>query len=270
MFPSFVLFGREIGTYTVMATIGILIAGWFACRAAKRRGLDSNDMIVTLLFSAIGVFLGSHLLYGLTNLPTIIALIRSPEQVDSFWRLLQWLFYLLGGSVFYGGLLGGLAAGTLYLRHKGLPLGEFGDIAAPAIPLFHCFGRIGCFLGGCCYGVEVPWGITYSNSLIPQANGVPRLPVQLIESGFNLLLFLLLYILLRKGCFRRRLLWLYCSIYPAGRFVLEFFRGDTYRGIWLGLSTSQWISLILLLVSLTFWIVHSTRNRQGGITNHST
>ena len=266
MVPSFVLLGKEIGTYTVMATAGILIAGWFACRMAKRRGLDPNDMLVTLLIAAIGVLLGSHLLYGLTNLPTIVALIRSPGQVDSFFRLLQWLFYLFGGSVFYGGLLGGLAAGAIYLRHKGLPLGPFGDIAAPAIALFHCFGRIGCFLGGCCYGVEVSWGITYSHALIPQANGVPRLPVQLIESGFNLLLFCLLYALLRRGRLRSRLLLLYCSIYPAGRFVLEFFRGDAYRGIWFGLSTSQWISLLLLLVSLVIWIVHGARGRPGAPT----
>lgn len=263
MFPSFILFGKEIGTYTIMAIIGALLAGWLACRAAKRRGLDENDMLVTLLIAAIGVFIGSHLLYGLTNLPVIIALIRSPGQVKSLSHLFQWIFYIFGGGVFYGGLLGGLSAGTIYLRRKKLPLGPFSDIAAPVIALFHCFGRIGCFLGGCCYGVEVDWGIVYTNSLIPEANGVPRLPVQLIEAGFNLLLFCLLAALLTRGRLRHRLLLLYLTLYPTGRFVLEFFRGDAIRGFFMGLSTSQWISCLLLLISLSLWTTYGVRSRRS-------
>lgn len=261
MFPSFYFFGKEIGTYTILATIGLLVAGWFACRTAKRRGLDDNDMLVTLLISAIGVLVGSHLLYGLTNLPVIILLLRNPGYVQSFSHFIELLFYIFGGGVFYGGMLGGLAAGSIYLRHKRLPLRQFADIAAPTIPLFHCFGRIGCFLGGCCYGVECDWGITYTHSLIPEANGVCRLPVQLIESGFNLCLFVLLAILLRRGRLNGRLLPLYLCCYPAGRFVLEWFRGDEVRGFLFGMSTSQWISIVLLTVGTSILIVDIFRRR---------
>lgn len=262
MFPSFDFLGREIGTYTILATVGLLVAGWFACRMAKRRGLDDNDMIVTLLVAAIGVLVGSHLLYGLTNLPVIVFLLRNPDQVKSFFDLLKLLFYIFGGSVFYGGMLGGLAAGTIYLRCKHLPLKQFADIAAPSIPLFHCFGRIGCFLGGCCYGIECDWGITYTHSLVPEANGVPRLPVQLIESAFNLCLFLLLAMLLRRGRLRGRLLLLYLCCYPVGRFVLEWFRGDKIRGFLFGLSTSQWISIVLFAVGAGLLISDALRRRQ--------
>ena len=146
MFPSFILFGKEIGTYTIMAIIGALLAGWLACRAAKRRGLDENDMLVTLLIAAIGVFIGSHLLYGLTNLPVIIALIRSPGQVKSLSHLFQWIFYIFGGGVFYGGLLGGLSAGTIYLRRKNF----LWDLSATLQrQLSHCFtalAGLGAFL----------------------------------------------------------------------------------------------------------------------------
>ncbi|MDR0403417.1 MAG: prolipoprotein diacylglyceryl transferase, partial [Treponema sp.] len=118
---------------------------------------------------------------------------------------------------------------------------------------------------GCCYGIESSPGITFSRAIIPEANFVSRLPVQLIEAGYNLLLFLLLSRienavfppgLYRPGpagkpenrpaekFFRRgKLLFLYLILYPAGRFILEFFRGDEYRGFWGPLSTSQWISL---------------------------
>ncbi len=261
MFPSFILFGKEIGTYTLMAIAGMLTAGWFACRAAKRRGLDSNDMLVTLLIAAIGILVGSHLLYGLTNLPVMITLIRDPGRIESFRHLLQWLFYLFGGGVFYGGLIGGLVAGTLYLRRKQLPIGPFADIAAPAIALFHCFGRIGCFLGGCCYGIEWEHGITYTNALVPQANGVPRLPVQLVESGYNLFLFLLLAYLLRRGRLPGRLLALYLCCYPAGRFALEWLRADELRGFLFGLSTSQWISILLFAVGAGTFLRDALRRR---------
>ena len=264
MFPSFVLLGKEIGTYTVMATAGILIAGWFACRMAKRRGLDPNDMLVTLLIAAIGVLLGSHLLYGLTNLPTIVALIRSPGRWIPFSACLQWLFYLFGGSVFYGGLLGGSAAAAIYLRHKGLPLGPFGDIAAPAIALFHCFGRIGCFLGGCCYGVEVSWGITYPHALIPQANGVPRLPVQLIESRLQPFVILPAVRPASPRPVAQPTAPALLQHLSGGTVCARVLSGRCVPGVFgSACRTSQWISLLLLLVSLVIWIVHGARGRPG-------
>ncbi len=114
--------------------------------------------------------------------------------------------------------------------------------------LFHIFGRIGCFLGGCCYGLPSAWGVVYRYSPVAEANGLVRFPVQLVEAAWNLVLFLLLAWLQRRGspiccpC-----IW---SSIPPARFLLEFFRGDAYRGILLGLSTSQWISLFLFPAAL--------------------
>ena len=194
MFPSFILFGKEIGTYTIMAIIGALLAGWLACRAAKRRGLDENDMLVTLLIAAIGVFIGSHLLYGLTDLPVIIALIRSPRPGEISFSPLPMDFLHFWRRCFFRPGLSRWPIG--WYRSICVAKNFLWDLSATLQrQLSHCFtafGRIGCFLGGCCYGVEVDWGIVYTNSLIPEANGVPRLPVQLIEAGFNLLLFCLL------------------------------------------------------------------------------
>ena len=104
-----------------------------------------------------------------------------------------------GGSVFYGGLLGGILAGAVYLRRKGAALGLWASLTAPAIPLFHVFGRVGCFLGGCCYGLPSAWGFVYRYSPVAEANGVSRFPVQLVEAAWNLVLFLLLARLQRQG-----------------------------------------------------------------------
>lgn len=252
MVPIFELFGKPLAIYPLMALIGIFSSGIFACRTAKRRGYDDNDMIVFLLISCIGIFLGMHLLYGLTNLPSLLHLLQNPSLIDSWQSFWNYLFLIFGGSVFYGGLLGGIAAGVLYGKTKGIDLSAWSDMVAPSVPLFHCFGRIGCFLGGCCFGVECRIGFVYHYSPIPEANGVTRFPIQLIEAAGNLILFFILSYLLKKDRLKGKLFCLYLLCYAPMRFLLEFGRGDTLRGIWLGLSTSQWISIFIVIGTLLF------------------
>ena len=247
MIPAFSLLGKTLAIYPILALAGIFAAGIYACRAAKRAGQSEDDMIVLLLFSAIGVFLGMHLLYGLVSLSQWPQLLSQIHSLASFFQV---MFAIWGGSVFYGGLLGGILAGALYLRVKGRSIALWSNLTAPAIALFHTFGRIGCFLGGCCYGIPSAWGVTYRHSPVVEANGISRFPVQLVEAAWNLILFLLLSRLLRQG--KGRLLPLYLALYAPARFLLEFLRGDSYRGIFFGLSTSQWISLLLFPTALFF------------------
>jgi shikimate kinase/prolipoprotein diacylglyceryltransferase len=211
--------------------------------------------------------LGGHILYGLVHFRLFPLFLRARDIAG----ILSRAEILFGGQVFYGGLFGGIAAGFVYGRRKfrGL-MPAVRDMATPVIPLFHFFGRIGCFSAGCCYGIEHRPGVTFSRAIIPEANFVSRLPVQLIEAGFNLFLFLLLSRISGVVFFpkfqrpastgriksqsavsrnlqpRGKLLFLYLILYPVGRFVLEFFRGDEYRGFWGPLSTSQWISVFVI------------------------
>ena len=120
--------------------------------------------------------------------------------------------------------------------------------------MFHAFGRIGCFLGGCCYGIECDFGFVYENALVESANGVRRFPVQLVESGFEFLLFALILFMFIKGIQKHRLFLWYLFIYSIGRFILEIFRGDEYRGFVGFLSTSQFISVFIFAVSLILLI----------------
>lgn len=249
MFPAFDLFGKTIGTYTLAALVGAFAAGLFVCRSAKKRGQDVDELLVFLLVAALGALVGSHVLFGLTNLPLLTRFITHLNQVGSVRDFFQGLLAVFGGAVFYGGLLGGMAAALLYARKKKIDLLSYADLMAPAVPLMHVFGRIGCFLGGCCYGVECKLGFTYTNSLVSAANGVSRFPVQLAEAACNLLLFFLLAKLLERGAFERRLFFVYLFLYSTIRFLLEFLRGDEIRGFVLGLSTSQFISVLLFVVS---------------------
>lgn len=260
MIGNIVIFGREFSSYAVMALIGALAAGVFCYLMAKRKKMDEVNMVFILLFAVIGVFIGGHLVYALTNIPYFY-LIGHIHDWDSFVAIMGGIF---GGQVFYGGLLGGIAAGGIAAKvMKVKPLGGYTDILACAVPLFHCFGRIGCFVGGCCYGVEWEHGITFHNSMLEIANGVPRFPVQLVEAGFNLLLFLFLLWMLQKGKMKHYLFFLYLAIYAVGRFILEFFRGDTYRGIWFGVSTSQIISILILLFCGVFGLYKLLQSRKA-------
>lgn len=235
MYPLIHIAEIDLSTYGLMALVGALIAGSFAEHQAVKKGVHPFYMIEILLYGVIGVFIGGHLLYGLVHLK----------------ELEQGFLYVFGGQVFYGGLFGGLAAGALAIKKKGYPKELYYDIAACAIPLFHGFARIGCFLVGCCYGKECAVGITFTESLITSANGVSRFPVQLLESSLNFVLFGVIYSLFRKEKCQGRLMHIYLGSYAVMRFLLELLRGDNaLRGIYFGLSTSQWISLLILVVLL--------------------
>lgn len=261
MLPNLIIFGREISTYMLCVLAGVFTAGIYVCRTAKKRGHDNNDYIVFMLISAIGVFIGGHIMYGITNIPFVIEVINNwSALITSFWSVIKLFSIVFGGSVFYGGLLGGMAVGIIYGRKKKLDLSEYSDICAPMVPLFHFFGRIGCFLGGCCYGIESPFGFTvHGNELVPTINDVQRFPVQLFEAGLNLALFFVLAHLLKKNKFKGGLFAIYLVIYSIIRFFDEFLRGDSYRGFLFGLSTSQIISIFIFIGAVIFLIVRNKK-----------
>ena len=93
----------------------------------------------------------------------------------------------------------------------------------PGVPLFHCFGRIGCFMAGCCYGIptEGPLGITFTHSIVAP-NGVSLLPIQLIEAGANVITFIILLVFKKKLKRPLQNFGLYLLIYSIERFILNF------------------------------------------------
>lgn len=185
MFPYFTIFGNQVSMYSVSALTGLLLSGFIACKLSKRRNILYVDTIMFMLFSFIGVYLGGIILYAITQWQYISALFRNFSAIINDGMLIPFLIQIFGGSVFYGGLLGGIGAGVLYLKVTKQSLGDFSDLSALVAPMFHAFGRIGCFLGGCCYGIECDLGFVYENALVESANGVRRFPVQLVESGFE-------------------------------------------------------------------------------------
>ncbi len=260
MHPYLEFFGRSIPTYGVMALLGCLLAFGLILWICPRYGADRNDEIYLIAFVMIFAVLGAKLLYQLGHLSELwtysAVIFASPEA---------FLNYLGSGFVFYGGLIGGALGVVVYsrfFRQNAVPLAES---FVPGIPLFHCFGRIGCFMAGCCYGIAVdgPLSVTFTESL-SAPNHVPLLPIQLMEAGANLVIFAVLMVFDRRSSKRphRPLqnFGLYLILYSVLRFVVEFFRGDLIRGLFLNLSTSQWISLILLPLGIYLFTVRPEKN----------
>lgn len=229
------IFGRSVPLYGIFFFLGIGVAAGMAAILHRRAGLDLFDIAGSGIYIMIGAMIGSKLLFILVSLPQII------ELNISFIAMLK------GGFVFYGGLLGGTAGLFTYVHQFKMKPAPFADLYATVLPLGHAFGRVGCFYAGCCYGIPWEHGHIYNSTVGTTPLGVPLLQIQLIEAAALAVLFAALLGLYLKS----RRAWgctvVYLIAYPTLRFTLEFFRGDAERGGFLWLSTSQWVSLLLIL-----------------------
>lgn len=254
MLPPLELFGKPISIYLIMAVLGGLAVALFVYLTARGPQYRRDQWLHIFLSAGAGAFIGAHLLYFITRMPAVVELITHWDHYISSWEDAWSAFQLLaGGMVYYGGLFGALVGGYLYCRALKIDFGLHLDAVVPAIPLFHTFGRIGCLLGGCCYGVESEYGWFFPYSPLADPH-VRYFPIQLVEAGLNFLLFWVLLLLPKVRIPKGKLLWIYFPAYGVMRFILEFWRGDEVRGIYFGLSTSQWISLLLVVLSVIVWL----------------
>lgn len=167
-------------------------------------------------------------------------------------------------GAYFGSIVGILIANSLFKRES---LSKFLDISAISASLSFSIWRIGCFIGGCCYGIpnEI-FGIRFYQSTAahaklrntPLVSGeytVPLIPTQLISSIGDFLIFLFLLTLFRKNRTSYPYFYFFAQafLYGIGRFTVEFFRMDP-REIWGPLSMSQWLSLVLVAAGLIFFI----------------
>lgn len=233
----------SIGPFTVygyglMIAIGILAAYVTAEYRAKKHGLDPDKIFYLVIWAVVGGFAGAKVLYFLTRLKDIM---ENPRV----------LLDLADGFVVYGGIIGGIFSAMAYCKIKKMPFLKYFDLVMPSVALAQGFGRIGCFLAGCCYGRETDsaLGIVFHNSSY-SPNGVKLLPTQLISSGLDFLLCAVLILLDRKKKGDGQIAGAYLVLYSIGRFILEFYRGDLIRGNVGALTTSQFIAIFVALAGV--------------------
>lgn len=265
-----------ISTYGLLVVMGLAAGLGLAIRRAQKTGFDPNLVVDVALVGVLAGFVGGRAVFILTNWPDFMA---APGAY----------LFSRSGFVFLGGLISGVVAVWWMLRRR-MPatMWAFGDVVAPALPLGHMFGRLGCFFTGCCHGgvCEGPLGVRFPEVLNRQGEEIgsmaflthkyggllepgaqwslPVWPSQLFEAGANLLICLALLTLFSRRRFDGQIILLYGALYAIARFLIEFLRGDAERGVFFGghISTSQIIVLLAFPALLAIWM----HRRRRGLT----
>jgi len=295
MYPTlFQLGGMPVPTYGVAIALGFLVATLMGARTGQRQGLGAERILDMAFWMLIGALVGSRIIYVITTWPQFQAQchagltpgVERPALLVAY-DCARPLFFWEGGLVFYGGALGALGGCLLYTWRRGMSFLQAADALAPGLALGHVFGRLGCHLAGCCYGM--PTGAGIGVSYPPQSAAYlemfergtitfnapftpPLVPTQLMEAGAELAIFFVLVWLTARRRHPGQVLGLYLGLYALVRFSLELFRADPDRGYPLRLdlpaldamlgrpsgspallSTSQLISLLLLAAAIMLW-----------------
>lgn len=229
--------------YGLMIGIGFVLAVLIGGLRTKKLGLSddlfTNIAICLLIFG----FMGGKLLYIIVN----------------FKLFLQDPLTHLGseGFVVYGGIIVGIFSIFVYCKIKKLSFLSYMDMMSPAVMINQGFGRIGCFMAGCCHGrpTTSAFSVTFTDPHCLAPTGVPLIPTQPISAAFDLLVAVFLFAIQRKVKYRGTVSGLYLMLYGVGRFIIEIFRGDLDRGTVGILSTSQFISIFMVIFAAGYLYV---------------
>lgn len=244
----------RIFTYGFLLALAFLSAIFIAGREARRLGLPVSRFYDLCFYIVLAALVGSRILYVLLDLPTFLS---HPLKIFALWE---------GGLVFHGGVILALIVAFYYMRRHHLPWRPALDALAVGTPVGQFFGRMGCFMAGCCYGApsNLPWAVTFANpeSLCPLR--VPLHPAQLYEAFLALGVFGVLYWFRTRKRYDGQLLLAYFSLAGLVRFVVEFFRSPLdYRGpvLWGWMPLTQFLALCLAVVSLGLMLWFGRRSQ---------
>ena len=257
MHPILFEFGPiKIFTYGLMLAIAFLSAIYIGSREAKRLGLPVEKFYDMCFYAVVGALVGSRLLYILLDVRPFL---EHPFKIFALWE---------GGLDFQGGVVLALVLTFFYIRKHQLPWRPTLDALALGIPVGQFFGRIGCFMAGCCYGKpsNLPWAVTFTDphTLCPLKG--PVHPAQLYEGFLALGIFGMLSVLKTRKRFDGQILVAYFFLAGLVRFVVEFFRSPTdYRGpvLFWSMPLTQVIALGLALVSGALLLWFGRRSASG-------
>ena len=259
-----------IASYGFMIMCGFLACLWLLSRRSRQLGLNPADLFDTALAILVGAIVGARIYYVIYDWDSFSG---------NLWRIIR---IDQGGLVFYGGMMGGTAALFLMMYLRKLPVRRTLGLACSLLPLGHAFGRMGCFLNGCCYGkitnsivgMQFPKIVVEGESAhsLLNLNGkmiagsppfihhlfagyvnaadswsLPVHPTQLYAVGYNLLIFAIVSYVLYNRWRDGEAAWLYGVLYGTARYINEIFRAHPGEDLILGsITAAQVICLILI------------------------
>lgn len=258
MHPTlFNIFGVQITTYGLMMALAFVTLWLSVVRRGQKLGYSQDFIINLITVIVVCAFVFARLLHVII-------------EWEYYSQNLSAIFLSRDGFVYLGGFIGAVVFGVAYTRRNQQSILGIADLFAPYLALAQGVGRFGCFFYGCCFGsvCSVPWGVHFPvdspayifqlNEGLITANAASSLPVhptQLYTSLFNFVHFGILLFIRSRQSFRGQMAMCYLMIYSVGRFLIEFFRGDSYRGMYGFLSTSQIISIHLFLAGLAGYLI---------------
>ena len=237
-------------SYGFFAALGILAAFFTGKRLVKLEGISERTFEKMYLYVIISGILGARIFFFIYN----PFLLKDLKNIFLIWK---------GGLVWYGGLLFGVLTAIYLIIKYNLKskVWKLADIAGICISIGLGFGRIGCTMAGCCYGIpyQGPFAIKFTDphSLAPK--GIYLFPSQPISSLANFLIFFILYFLYKRKRFDGQIFSLFLIFYGTFRFLIEFFRMTPK--IFLGLSENQILSLIFTFVGIIIYLKRSKKSQ---------
>jgi phosphatidylglycerol:prolipoprotein diacylglycerol transferase len=206
----------HITSYGLMLAVAFLVGTWLALCESRRLGLDEDRVVTVILVALVAAIMGARALYVAEHLRDFRG---SYLSVLALWQ---------GGLTLYGGIVAGTVAGLFAARRTGLPMWVAADALAPSLALGTVFGRVGCFLNGCCYGypTRLPWGVVFPPDSFAglEFGPVPVHPSQLYFAAAGLALFLLVWAVRRRVRVPGVLFWSLLALLALARIPLDLTR----------------------------------------------
>ncbi|MDD2201516.1 MAG: prolipoprotein diacylglyceryl transferase [Firmicutes bacterium] len=210
MYPILFHVGKfPVYSWGTSLAVAFVVSALYAVWQGKKKGIDPDDIIDLALYACIASILGGRILFVLLNISSYI---HNPVSI---------LWMRDGGLSFFGGLAGGILAGLILVKRRGISVGKMADVAAPAIAIGYAIGRLGCLLNGCCYGkvaVDLPWALACGT------DGAPRHPTQIYAIIYTIIILFILRAWEGRKRSEGEVMWAYVGLYSVARFIVEFWR----------------------------------------------
>jgi phosphatidylglycerol:prolipoprotein diacylglycerol transferase len=217
MYPELLHLGFvHLRSYGLMMAVAFVVGTFLGLREARRLGLDEDRVVNVILVTLIASVFGARMLYVLEHLPEFR---REWTSVLALWQ---------GGLTLYGGIAAGTFAGLVAARRMRLPVWITADALTPSLALGTMFGRIGCFLNGCCYGrpTTLPWGVVFPHDSFAylEFGDQPVHPSQLYNALAGLLMFVLFQSLRQRFRVPGVMFWSFIVLFALVRIPIDLTR----------------------------------------------
>ena len=238
-----------VRAYALCILTGVFVAVWWSDRRYRAGGGRPEVVLDVAIVAVPAGIVGARLYHVISSPDDYFGPNGDLSRIPQTWQ---------GGLGIWGGIAGGVLAGVLLLRHRGLRVAPLADAVAPTLLVAQAIGRLGNWFNQELYGAPttLPWGLRIDDPHLPAGSTYPPgtlfHPTFLYEALWNLAGAVLLVwigrrMVARSGVTGGRLLWIYLMVYTAGRVWIEMLRIDEAETI-LGLRLNVWTSIVIFLV----------------------